>query len=120
MDFLYQVLIRFVYADNRAKRIIRPLLNVPDILHFATNPASACKIHHSFTSHSLISFFHNLTDCTVGNIINHFHRNQFISNGLHSPKRVILRRGVEQAVVQELGFLLPGSLCCDGFPAFFC
>lgn len=32
--FLYELLVRFIYTDNRAQRVIRPLVNLQYILHF--------------------------------------------------------------------------------------
>lgn len=68
------------------------MIYIQNILHFATNSASAWGMHHSFTSHGLISFFHNVTDRTIGDVINNFQPYQFLRDSLHGPTGSPFRR----------------------------
>ena len=65
----------------------------------------------------LISFFHNLTDRAVGDIIDHFQTNQFISNCLHGPAGSTLRRG-RTGNGADSGFHLSGYFTAAVFLLF--
>ncbi len=77
------------------------LIYIQNILHFCyRNSASAWGMHHSFTSHGLISFFHNVTDRTIGDVINNFQPYQLLRDSLHGPTGSP-SGGVEQAIAQS-------------------
>lgn len=74
-----------LYIQQDEEDLVWALVYFQHVLYFSTNSASSSRMHHSFTSHSLISFFHNLTNSTVCNVINYFQMDQFIRNCLHYP-----------------------------------
>lgn len=49
-------------------------------------------MHHSSTSHGLISFFYYITDRSICNVIHNFQTDQFICDCLHGPVASTFRR----------------------------
>ncbi len=88
---LNELLVRFT-TDNRAQWIIWTLLYIHYISIFAMNSASTSGMHCSFTSHGLISFFHNFADSAICNIIDHFQADQLIRDHLYGSPRSTFRR----------------------------
>ena len=90
--FLYKLFVRFIYTDHRTEGAYGRWCTSSTSSIFATNSASASGMHHSFTSHGLISFFHDLADGGVRNVIDHVQANQLIRDCLHGPARCSFRR----------------------------
>lgn len=91
--------------------------NFPDILHFATDLVSACGIHHSFTRHSLISFFHNPTDYAIGV----WYNRPLLEKSVHQLMACIVHRESPSEGDRQryrAWFLLPGHFAVPVFPFF--
>lgn len=67
-DFLYHLLIRFVYADNRVERIIWSLVNFQYILHFC-HKFSICLRNTPFLYKPRFDFVFFITSQTVLSVI---------------------------------------------------
>ena len=67
-DFLYHLLIRFVYADNRVERIISSLVNFQYILHFC-HKFSICLRNTPFLYKPRFDFVFFITSQTVLSVI---------------------------------------------------